>query len=80
MQMDVETAIELIAKAFEKQHEDRMHQIYASVYPHFEKKNFKTFEEFYKPPKKPVSRASAEDILSRAEQILKKAGDKHGDI
>ena len=79
-QMDVETAIELIQRAFEKREEDRAYLLYASAYPHFDKHKFVSFDEFYKKPVKTVSQATSEDILSRAERILKKAGEKRGNL
>lgn len=80
MQLDVDTAIELIQRAFQKRQEDRAYILYASAYPHFDKNNFKTFEEFYKPPTATISRTPTEEILSKAEQILKKAGEKRGTV
>lgn len=54
--------------------------LYCSVYPNFDKKTFKSFNEFYKPPVEVVSKTPAEDIIAKAEALLKKAGGKHGDI
>lgn len=80
MQMDVDTAIELIQKAFQKRDEERAYMLYASAYPHFDKNNFKSFEEFYKVPTTKISRTPKDEILSKAEQILKKAGEKRGTV
>jgi hypothetical protein len=80
MSLDVETAIALIRKAFQKKNEDRAFQLYASVYPHFKKENFKKFEEFYKQPKQEVSTRSKEEILADAMEIMRKVGEKHGTV
>jgi hypothetical protein len=78
--LDVESAVRLIRKAFLKREEERQWQLYCSIFPHFDKKTFKTFEEFYKPPAEAVSKTPAEDILARAEALLRKAGGKHGTV
>ena len=78
MSLDIETVIGLIQKAFQKKEEDKAFQLYASIYPHFDKNNFKKWSEFYKVQTEPISRKSSEEILSSAEKILKKAGEKRG--
>ncbi len=78
--LDVETAIELIRRAFQKREEDRAFQLYASIYPHFKKENFKKFSEFYKVQTEPVSTRSKEEILADAMEIMRKVGEKHGTV
>ena len=80
MTLDIDTAIRLIHKAFHKNEEDRAFQLYASVYPNFTKNNFKKFTEFYKVQTEPISTKPAEDILAKASEILKKAGEKRGNL
>lgn len=63
-----------------KREEERQWLLYCSVYPHFDKKTFKTFDEFYKPPVEAVSQTPADEIIARAEAVLKKAGEKHGNL
>ena len=80
MSLDIDTAIRLIHKAFQKNEEDRAFQLYASIYPTFKRNNFKKFSEFYKVQTEPVSRRSAEDIMATANEILRKAGEKRGTV
>ena len=80
MTLDVNTVIRLIKRAFNKSEEEKYWMLYSSVYPHFDKKNFKKFNDFYKAPAETISTRSADDILSKAESILKKAGEKGGVI
>ncbi len=80
MTLDIDTAIRLIRKAYLKREEERQWMLYCSVFPHFDKKSFKSFDEFYRPPVEAVSKTPAEDILARAEAVLRKAGGKHADI
>lgn len=64
--------IHLINKAIEKSQEEKMFNLYSSAYPHFNKDNFKTFEEFYKPPKfnVPESDQTVDEILSDVKEVL----------
>jgi hypothetical protein len=80
MTLDVDTVIALIHKAHEKREEERAFVLYASAYPHFSKQNFKKFHEFYRPTSRNISTRSSDEILSAAEAILKKRGDKGGAI
>ena len=54
--------------------------LYCSVFPHYDKKSFKQFNEFYKPPVEVVSKTPADDIIAKAEALLKKAGERRGNI
>jgi hypothetical protein len=45
--------IKLIGERVKQKAEERAWQLYCSAYPHFSKKNFKTFEQFYPKKKKP---------------------------
>ena len=45
--------IRLIRRHIEERAEQRAWELYASAYPHFAKKNFKTFDQFYPKKKKP---------------------------
>ena len=80
MTLDVQTLIELIHTAFAQKEEERAFTLYASVYPHFTKNNFKKFTEFYKAQTGPISHRPAEDILSNAQDILRKAGENRGTV
>jgi len=44
--------IRLVREAIKQQAEERAWQLYVSAYPHFTKKSFKTFEQFYPRSKK----------------------------
>ena len=65
--------IHLINKAVEKNHEEKMFKLYSSAYPHFSSENFKTFEEFYKPPKfnEPEKNQTVDEILSDVKEVLR---------
>ncbi len=80
LSLDIETVIRLIRKAFAKREEERQWMLYCSVFPHFDKKSFKPFNEFYKPPVEVVSKTPAEDIIAKAEALLKKAGERRGNL
>lgn len=80
LSMDIETVIRLIRKAFIQREEERQWMLYCSVFPHYDKKSFKQFNEFYKPPVEVVSKTPAEDIIAKAEALLKKAGERRGNI
>ena len=79
--LDVDTAIRLIRKAFQMREEERAYQLYASVYPHFSKSNFKKFSEFYKVQSHEISTKSSDEIMAKARELMIRAGDiEDGDI
>lgn len=81
MSLNVETVIELIQKAFQKHEEERAFALYASIYPNFNKNNFKPFNEFYKAKNNDkISVRSAEDIMADAQEIMRKVGEKRGTV
>lgn len=80
MSLDIDTAIRLIRTAFQKREEERAFILYAAIYPHFSKNNFKKFTEFYKTQTQPISTRSTEDIMAEANEILRKAGEKSGTL
>jgi hypothetical protein len=72
--MPIGWAMKLIRKAIEQRAEERAWQLYCSAYPHFSKKNFKTFEQFYpkkKKPKatKPITQADMERFADIADLL-----------
>jgi len=73
--MPIGWAMKLIRKAIEQRAEERAWQLYCSAYPHFSKKNFKTFEQFYpksksKPKKgKAVTQADMERFADIADLL-----------
>jgi hypothetical protein len=80
MSLDIETFIRLVRRAIVNSHEERHWQLYCSVYPHFDKKNFKKFDEFYKRPTEEVSKKSSEDIITHVESILQRAGEQKNGV
>ena len=79
--LDVDTALRLIRKAFQMREEERAFQLYASVYPNFDKKNFKKFSDFYKVQSTEISQKSSDEILEKARRLMIMAGDlEDGDI
>lgn len=73
--LDVDTAIRLIHKAFQMREEERAFTLYASVYPNFDKKNFKKFSEFYKVQSHEAPTKSKDEVLAKARELMIKAGD-----
>jgi hypothetical protein len=67
--------IKLIGERVKQKAEERAWQLYCSAYPHFSKKNFKTFEQFYpksksKPKKgKAVTQADMERFADIADLL-----------
>jgi hypothetical protein len=70
--MGLNEGLELYAKAREKRQEDRLYQAWVGCYPHFDKDNFVSWEDFrdkQKPVKMPVNKKSAEELIAEAEDI-----------
>jgi hypothetical protein len=77
LEMDFEDGVEIINKAIEKSAEQRDWEIWVSLYPHFDKKSFISFEKFskgFRSAKKPMGRASKEEIICKSHKIWKKLG------
>lgn len=70
--MPIEDGIEIIIKAFEKQVEYRVYQLYVAQYPYMNEENYKTFEEWYQPRKvnEIENNQSVEEILDDVKTIL----------
>lgn len=80
MSLDLDTFLRLVRRAMLNRNEERHWELYCSVYPHFDKKNFKKFDEFYKRPTEEVSQKSSQDIMSHVESILKRAGEHQNGV
>ena len=72
MDMDIIDGWRLIAKAKERQKENKMWLLYCSIYPNFNKDKFITFEEFCKKSTKKISTKSTADIVKEAKEIEKR--------
>jgi len=72
MSLDVEILTNLIAKAFEKETEDRLWEKWLAELPHMDKETFISFENYkQKHFQKQESEKEDEEILQDAENILK---------
>ena len=72
--MDYKSAIKLINKAYEKDLEDKVYQMWLTLYPNMDKNNFISFEDFKAKVMIPniQSLSSAEDVLKEVSEIRKK--------
>ena len=68
MDMDIETGIEMIKKAYDEDDKRKTWELYLVRYPYMTEDTFMTFEEFYHvlhiPPK------TSKDILCEVEKML----------
>lgn len=62
--------IELIAKAYEKQAEERAFKLYAAQYVWMNEDNFVTFNDFFNPDKQVTDDRPASNILSEVRTLL----------
>jgi hypothetical protein len=72
MHLDLIDGLELYAKARKKRQEERLYQAWVSLYPHFDKDNFISWEDYrdrHNQMKLPVSRKSAEELIAEAADI-----------
>jgi hypothetical protein len=72
MRMDLPDGMELYAKAREKRREERLYQAWVSLYPHFDKDNFVSWDDYrnrHNQIQMPVSRKSAADLIAEAADI-----------
>jgi hypothetical protein len=72
MHMDLADGLKLYAKAREKRQEERLYQAWVSLYPHFSKDNFISWEEYsnrHNTIRLPESRKSAEQLIAEAADI-----------
>jgi hypothetical protein len=70
--MDLIDGLELYNKAREKRREDRLYQAWVSLYPHFAKDNFISWEDYrdrHNTVQIPVVKKSAEELLAEAADI-----------
>ena len=74
METDYYDGLQLIAKARGRQTEDRQWQLYCGVYPHMNKDNFVSFENFFKKPVEKLSRRTKEQIRDDTSQLMKLFG------
>ena len=67
--LDLNTAVELIAKAYEEKLKENVFTLYASIYPNMDEDNFISFNEFYS-ILTTNSKRSADEILEEVEEML----------
>lgn len=80
MEMDIEDFLKLIAKALEKQREQKAWEMWMALYPSMiipqplQKEpfiEFVSFGKFYERMKTPVKQETAQEILAKVEEIRK---------
>lgn len=74
MRMDLLDGLGLCAKAREKRQEERLYQAWVSLYPHFSKDTFVSWENYkdnHNQVQLPVNRKSAEELIAEAADIKK---------
>lgn len=72
MHMDLLDGLELYAKAYEKRREERLYQAWVSLYPHFNKDNFVSWEDYrdrHNTVQAPAVKKSAEELIAEATDI-----------
>ena len=74
MRLDLIDGLKLYAKAREEKQKERLYQAWVSLYPHFSKDNFISWEDYierhiHKQASVPVSRKSAEQLIAEAADI-----------
>lgn len=77
MSLDIETFVQLVFKAFEKEAEEKIWQKWLVELPYMEKDNFMSFDVYKdKHFQQQESNKNDEDIIQDAENILKLASGK----
>jgi len=76
MSLDVDEFVRLINKSLEKQEERKAWEMWLTLYPNMNKKNFMPFSEFFNMQKQTISKRPKEDILEEAERIRASVRDK----
>lgn len=74
MRLDLVDGLELYAKAREKRRDDRLYQAWVSLYPHFGKDNFVSWENYrdrHTTVQIPVVKKSVEELIAEAADIKK---------
>ncbi len=71
MNLDIETGLNIIQKAIEKEQEEKLWQQWLQLYPHMNKDNFITFSEFLKRNRQMTikSNKTTEELLEFAEKV-----------
>lgn len=79
LNLDYDTGISLINKAYEKTIEQHDWDLYISIYPNMDKDSFISFEQFKNKKKlnNKQTSMSNEDILKKAEEVKKIHQGKH---
>ena len=65
LEMDWKSGFDLIFKGYEKQAEERIWQMWLARYPHMNKDNFVTYNDFKEKmkPQEPIKQHSKEELL-----------------
>jgi hypothetical protein len=74
LQMDLIEGLELYRKAREKRNDERLYQAWVSLYPHFSKENFISWEDYknrHSQVKVPTVKKSAAELIAEAADIKK---------
>ena len=66
--LDLNIAVELIAKAYEEKLKENVFTLYTSIYPNMDEDNFISFNEFYSILT--TDKRSADEILEEVEEVL----------
>lgn len=70
--MDIEDGFNMIVKALKNETRDKLYELYLTKYPHMDKNNYISFDDFYKKCTVKVStNKNKEDILNDVKNILK---------
>jgi len=72
MKMDLFDGLKLYEKAREKRSEERLYQAWVSLYPHFSKDNFVSWEDYrdrHNQMKIPIVKKSAAELIAEAADI-----------
>lgn len=73
MNLEYETAFDLIRKAVKERERTKAWQIWLTKLPYMKKDNFITFEDYYKKITTKPSNTPKEDIINMVNEIRKKA-------
>ena len=77
MNLDILEFLQFVKKALEKREEERLWNMWVSVYPSMDKKSFIQFNDFYekqRTKKVENTQKTKEEMLSEVEEIRKMAG------
>lgn len=74
LKLPYEDAVELVVKARERQRDERLWQMWLTLYPNMNKETWQSFSEFKERSLITVSKKPTKDILKESEEIMKSIG------